>query len=182
MIPSTRTPAVANGPPRCYLSAMSATVDLSSADNVIVIRRTFDAPRELVFRVFTDPKHLAEFWGPKGMTTPVCEVDLRVGGALRVEMRGPDGVTYPCTGIYREIVPPERIVYAATTADDNPCGAGLPPRSLVTISFDDLGERTEVTVHARLQSAADRDAAIKGGFNMGWSDSLDRLAELLAAL
>ena len=96
-------------------------------------------------------------------------------------MRGPDGTAYPCTGIYREIVPPERLVYAATTGDDNPCGGGLPPHSLVTISFTDLGQdKTRVTVHAQLQSRAARDAAIAGGFNEGWMDSFDRLAALLA--
>jgi uncharacterized protein YndB with AHSA1/START domain len=146
----------------------------------IVISRILDAPRRLVFEAFTRPEHISRFWGPKFTTAAVCEVDLRVGGAFRVEMRGPDGAVYPCTGVYREIAPPERLVYAGTTADDNPCGGGLPPRALVTITFKALGRRTEVTVHAQLQSAADRDAAIAGGFNEGWNDSLDRLAEWLA--
>ena len=103
-----------------------------------------------------------------------------MGGKFSVEMRGPDGAVYPCTGIYREIVPPERIVYAATTADDNPCGGGLPPRSLVTITFAAVRDKTHITIVAQLQSRADVEAAIAGGFNMGWNDSLDRLAELLA--
>jgi uncharacterized protein YndB with AHSA1/START domain len=148
-------------------------------DNVIVISRTLDAPRDLVFEAFTDPRHLAQFWGPKITSVSDCAVDLRVGGAFRVEMRGPDGTVYPCTGIYREIVPPQRLVYASTTADDNPCGGGLPPHALVTISFEALGDRTKITIHAQLKSREAVEAAVAGGFNQGWNDSLDRLAELL---
>jgi len=157
------------------------TSDIAIGDQIIIIRRVVDAPRALVFAAFTDPKHLAQFWGPKGFTAPACEVDLRVGGRFRVEMRGPDGKTYPCTGTYREIVPPERIVYASTASDENPCGGGLPPRALVTMTFVERAGETEITIRTLLQSAADRDAAVKGGFNAGWNDSLDRLAEMLAA-
>jgi uncharacterized protein YndB with AHSA1/START domain len=159
---------------------MTSISELQAGDAVIVIRRTLDAPRELVFQMFTEPRHLAQFWGPKVTHVSVCKVNARVGGAFQVDMRGEDGTLYSCTGTYLEIVPPERIVYAATTADDNPCGGGLPPRSLVTISFEALGDKTRITIHAALQTAADREAAIAGGFSMGWNDSLDRLAELLA--
>jgi uncharacterized protein YndB with AHSA1/START domain len=148
-------------------------------DAIIVISRVVDAPRELVFEAFTDPKHLSQFWGPKWTTAPRCEVDLRVGGKFRVEMRGPDGATYPCTGVYREIDPPERLVYAGTAEDDNPCGGGLPPRSLVTMTFAEQGGKTKITIHTRLGSYADREAAIAGGFSTGWNDALDRLEALL---
>ncbi len=146
---------------------------------VIIIRRVIDAPRELVFEAFTDPKHLPHFWGPKGFSCPACEVDLRVGGAFNLQMRGPDGVDYPCSGVYREIVPPERIVYAGTASEGHPCGSGIPPRSLVTLTFAEEGEKTRLTIHTQLQSAAARDAAIAGGFNQGWNDSIDRLETLL---
>jgi len=160
---------------------MTLISDLKPGDAEIVIRRTLDAPRPLVFQMFTEPRHLAQFWGPKITHVSVCEVDLRVGGAFRVDMRDEGGAVYSCTGTYREIVPPERIVYDATTADDNPCGGGLPPRSVVTISFAAEGGKTKLTIHAQLQSRADREAAIAGGFSMGWNDSLDRLADLLAS-
>jgi uncharacterized protein YndB with AHSA1/START domain len=149
-------------------------------DAVIIISRVVDAPRELVFEALTDPKHLSQFWGPKWTTTQLCKVDLRIGGEFRVEMRGPDGAVYPCTGIYREIVPPERIVYAGTGKDDEPCGGGLPPRSLVTMTFEAQGSRTRITIHTKLGSYADREAAIAGGFNQGWNDALDRLTVLLS--
>jgi uncharacterized protein YndB with AHSA1/START domain len=159
---------------------MSAIADLAPGELIIVISREFNAPRALVFEAFTDPKHLTQFWGPKGFTCPVCEVDLRVGGKFRVEMRAPDGVVYPCVGIYREIVRPERIVYVSTADQGHPCGGGLPPRAIVTMTFADLGGRTRLTIHTRLQSAADRDAAIAGGFNEGWNDALDKLTASLA--
>jgi uncharacterized protein YndB with AHSA1/START domain len=157
-----------------------AISDLAPGDAVIVLSRVFDAPRELVFEAFTRPEHLARFWGPKGMRNTACSVDLRIGGEFRVEVEGPDGNIYPATGVYREISPPERIVYAATTADDNPCGAGLPPRSIVTLRFEAQGGKTRLTVHAQLQSRAAVEAAIAGGFNSGWEDSFDRLADVLA--
>jgi uncharacterized protein YndB with AHSA1/START domain len=159
---------------------MTTLDDLKPGEATIVISRVFDAPRELVFQAFTDPQHLSRFWGPKWTACTVREVDPRVGGAFRIEMRGPDGAVYPCTGIYREIVPPERIVLEGTAEDDNPCGGGLPPRSRVTIAFAAQGDKTRLTIHARLQTNADRDAAIAGGFNEGWNDSLDRLAAALA--
>ena len=161
---------------------MPAATDLRPPDDaVIVIRRTLDAPRELVFQAFTDPKHIVQFWGPKGFTNPGCDVELRVGGAFRVEMRAPDGATYPCSGIYREIVPPERIVYAGTGDDGNPCGGGLPPHAEVTVTFVAEGRKTRLTIHTRLRSAADREAAIKGGFESGWNDCVNRLEALLRA-
>jgi uncharacterized protein YndB with AHSA1/START domain len=160
---------------------MSATATEQTAARTIVISRTLDAPRELVFAAFTDPRHLSQFWGPRFTRVSDCAVDLRVGGAFRIEMQGPDGTVYPCTGTYREIVPPERLVYAATTADDNPCGGGLPPRSLVTITFVAVRGKTHLTIVAQLRSADDRAAAMAGGYSEGWNDSLDRLAELLAS-
>jgi uncharacterized protein YndB with AHSA1/START domain len=159
---------------------MTSIADLAPGEQIIVISRLIDAPRELVFKAFTDPEHLAQFWGPKGFSTARCSIDLRVGGEFRVDLRGPDGVSYPCTGIYRDITPPERIVYAGTASDDNPCSAGLPARSLVTMTFAAVDGKTKITIHTRLQSAADRDAAIRGGFKSGWNDSLDRLEAFLA--
>lgn len=158
---------------------MTAT-DTDVKEAVVVISRTFDAPRELVFKMFTDPKHLTQFWGPKGFTAPSCELDLRVGGAFRLEMRGPDGTEYPCTAIYREIVKPERIVYAGPPEDSPGCGGGLPPRAVVTMTFTEHGGRTTITIHTHLQSMADREAAVQMGFKEGWAASLDRLADHLA--
>src|SRR6266576_4505343 len=80
------------------------------ANRELVITRTFDTPREIVFKMWTDPKHMAQWWGPHGFTNPVCELDARPGGAIRIHMRGPDGTVYPMTGVYQESVEPERLV------------------------------------------------------------------------
>jgi uncharacterized protein YndB with AHSA1/START domain len=161
---------------------MTTIADLAPGERVILISRMVDAPRDLVFEAFTDPKHLMQFWGPKGFNCTYCEVDLRVGGVFRIEMRGPDGINYPATGIYRDIDPPTRIVYAGTADEGHPCGGGLPPRSLVTMMFAEHGKQTKITIHTLLESAADRAAALNGGFSIGWNDSLDRLAERLAKM
>ncbi|MGH6819472.1 MAG: SRPBCC domain-containing protein [Methylocella sp.] len=160
----------------------AATEAKPSEELAIVITRIFDAPSELVFKMFTDPKHLARFWGPAGFTSTVREMDPRPGGTFRLEMRGPDGATYPCEGLYREVITPERIVYSGGPDCGHPCGGGLPPRALVTITFAGHDGKTTLTINTRFESIADRDAAVKMGFNTGWASSLDRLADLLEKL
>src|SRR6266568_1315682 len=81
-----------------------------SAERVLVIERIFDAPPNLVFKAWTDPKQVAQWWGPKGFTNPVCEMDARPGGAFVIHMRAPDGTVYPTKGVFREIIEPERLV------------------------------------------------------------------------
>jgi uncharacterized protein YndB with AHSA1/START domain len=150
-----------------------------SGDLVISITRVFDAPRELDFKMFTDPKHLARFWGPKGFISTVREMDARPGGAFRIDMRGPDGTICPCEGVYREVVKPERIVYRGEPDGSHGCGGGLPPRALVMVTFAEHDGKTKLTIKTRFEAAADRDAAVQMGFNTGWASSLDRLAEIL---
>ncbi len=146
------------------------------SDNQIVMSRVFDAPRPLVFKAWTDPRHISAWWGPHGFENTECAVDLRVGGTFRLQMRAPDGKLYPCQGTYREIVEPERIAYLGVAEDSHPCGAGLPPRALVTIDFTEQQDnKTLLTIHTRLESAAAKQAAAQGGYIAGWSDSLERL-------
>lgn len=152
-----------------------------NSNHVIVISRVFDAPRELVFRAWTDARHIARWWGPNGFSGEDCEVDFRVGGGIRLQLRGPDGNRYPCDAVIREIVPPERIVFAGSPDDGPGCGAGLPPRSLVTVTFVESGGKTTLTIQTQLASAADRQAAIDSGFNPGWEQCLERLAGCLEA-
>jgi uncharacterized protein YndB with AHSA1/START domain len=154
---------------------------VGAADREIVITRDFDVPRALLFKVWTDPQHVARWWGPKGFVSSDCEIDLRVGGTFRLRMRGPDGAVYPCQGVFREIVEPERIVYAGVPDEGPACGAGLPPRSIVTVTFVERHGKTTLTIHTRLETAADRDAAVEAGFHAGWESTLERLAEQLTA-
>jgi uncharacterized protein YndB with AHSA1/START domain len=149
------------------------------AEREVVITRIYDAPRALVFKAWIDPKHLKQWWGPKVFTNPVCEVDARVGGAWRIVMRAPDGVDYPCGGVYLEIVEPERLVFTniATDKDGNPILDGL-----TTVTFAEEGRKTKLTLTTRAVALVEYAAAYLQGMEAGWTQSLESLAEELAKL
>jgi uncharacterized protein YndB with AHSA1/START domain len=151
----------------------NASAAPSSTAREIVITRVIDAPRALVFRAWTDAAHLAHWWGPEGFTNPVCEADARVGGAWRIVMRSPDGTNYPCGGVYREVVEPERLVFTniATDMAGNPVLDGL-----TTVSFAEQGGKTLLTLHTRATALVDFAVAYLAGMEAGWMQSLDRLA------
>jgi uncharacterized protein YndB with AHSA1/START domain len=143
------------------------------------ITRVFDAPRELVFKMWTDPKHVAQWWGPGGFTNPVCELDLRPGGAILIHMRGPDGTVYPMAGAYREIAEPERLVFTSAALDEN----GDPVFEILNmVTFADAAGKTKLTLHARVLSATGKAARYLVGAEMGWTQSLQRLAEYVKAV
>jgi uncharacterized protein YndB with AHSA1/START domain len=140
----------------------------------LVLTRIFNAPRERVWKAWTDPRQLALWWGPGGFTNPVCEVDLRPGGALRIDMRGPDGTVYPMSGVYREIVAPERLVFTASALDDKRRPLF---EVLNTVSFAEQAGKTRLTVHARVLSRTAGADTYLEGMEPGWSQTLDRLGE-----
>ena len=88
-----------------------STAVKAPARREVSLTRVFDAPPQLVWMAWTDPRHMAQWWGPKGFTNPVCELDLRPGGAIRIHMQAPNGAVYPMTGSFEEIVPCERLVF-----------------------------------------------------------------------
>jgi uncharacterized protein YndB with AHSA1/START domain len=143
----------------------------------IVITRIFDAPRELVFKAWIDPKHVARWWGPQGFTNPVCELDARPGGAIHIHMRGPDGVVYPMKGVFREVVEPERLVFTTSAFEDE---EGQPQlEGLTTVTFVEHEGKTKLTLHAVARGTPEAAAAL-AGMEEGWSQSLDKLAGHLA--
>lgn len=142
------------------------------------LTRVFHAPRELVWEVWTDPAHLAQWWGPDGFNNPVCEVDLRPGGALHIVMRGPDGVDYPMTGVFNEIVPPEKLVFTSIVDD----GADVHFEVLTTVTFTEQGGKTELTLQARVVAASEAAAMHLNGMQEGWTQSLARLGAYLGSL
>jgi uncharacterized protein YndB with AHSA1/START domain len=149
----------------------------SFAERELTITRVFDAPRELVFRAWTDPKHLAQWWGPKGFTNPVCEFDARVGGRLRIHMRAPDGIVYPMEGEIRELVAPERLVFSniALDASGNPLLEGL-----TTVTFAEQDGKTTLTLRTRAAAVVEYAAAFLQGMEAGWTQSIDKLQAFLA--
>ena len=130
-----------------------------------IIGRTFDAPRDLVFRMYSSLDHMKHFWGPHGSTTPVCEVDFRAGGVWHYVMRFADGNEFGVTTVYLDITPPERIMFRdAPEASRREAVALQPPTMITTIQFDDVGGRTRVTTTVRMNSVAERDMAVANGF------------------
>ena len=141
------------------------------------ITRVFDAPRALVFKAWTDAKVLAQWWGPKGFTNPVCEIDARVGGALRIHMRAPDGSIYPMKGEIREIVPPERLAFTNIAVDE--AGNHI-IEGFTTVTFADENGKTRLTLHTRGSAVVEKAVAYLQGMEMGWTMSIDKLQALLA--
>jgi uncharacterized protein YndB with AHSA1/START domain len=154
---------------------MTVSSDVSAkAQPDLCIVRLLDAPRELVFAAFTDPIHLAQWWGPNGFTTPLCELDARVGGAIRIHMRGPDGSICPLNGTYDEIVAPERLVLHLTPG-------GAPFDTMQTLTFVERDGKTELTLEVVVSKITPEAAGLLEGMEQGWSESLDRLAVAVAA-
>lgn len=150
----------------------------------LVMTRVMDAPREAVFRAWTDEKLLARWWGPKGFTTPYCRIDPRPGGVFHYCMRSPDGNDYWGRGVYKELVEPERIAFIDSFSDESGnivepsvygMGADWPSETLLTVTFDDLDGRTGLT----LRSGVPEELAESSGARQGWEEMLDRLAEYL---
>ncbi len=143
----------------------------------VILTRVFDAPRSLVWKAWTDPKMMAQWWGPKGFSNPVCEMDVRPGGKMRIHMTGPDGTVYPMTGMFREVVPPERLVFSnvAEDLDGKPLLEGE-----TTVTFEEQGGKTRLTVRSSARAVEPIGDDMLKGMNEGWTQSLDRLADLVA--
>ncbi|MHA4810801.1 SRPBCC family protein [Flavitalea flava] len=143
----------------------------------LTIIRIFDAPREMVFKAWTHAGHLANWWGPAGFTNPVCQIDLRPGGAIRIDMKGPDGTVFPMSGTFREIIEPERLVFVSTAiADEN----GIPQlEALNTVTFENQNGMTKLTLHVTVTKASPAADQAISGMSGGWNQSQDRLAAYL---
>jgi uncharacterized protein YndB with AHSA1/START domain len=148
----------------------------SSAEREIKIERVFDAPRDRVFAVYTDPALIPEWWGPRGTTTIVDEMDVRTGGRWRFIMRDADGTETGFRGAYREVTPPERIVQ---TFEWEPMAGHV---SVETATFEDLGDRTKVTTISLFHTREERDGMLASGMEGGLNETYARLDELLARL
>ena len=150
----------------------------SDADRELVYTRILDAPRELVFAAWTDPKHLAQWWGPNGFTITIRSIDVRPGGEWRFVMHGPDGVDYENKITYDEIVMPERLVYSHGGGDDVE-----PVQFKTTVTFEDHGGKTKLTMRALFPSATERDRVVeKYGAVEGANQTLDRLTAHLGTM
>jgi uncharacterized protein YndB with AHSA1/START domain len=159
-------------------SSASTTSARAAGWPELVITRIIDVPPETVFKAWTDPKQVAQWWGPHGFTNPVCELDVRRGGAIRIDMRGPEGTVYPMTGVYQEIVEPKRLVFtsAALGKEGNPLF-----EVLNAVTFAEQSDKTTLTLQARVVKAT-ADAPYLEGMEAGWTQSLERLEEYLTKM
>jgi uncharacterized protein YndB with AHSA1/START domain len=145
----------------------------ATSDRELVMSRIFDAPRSLVFKAWTEPEHMSKWFGPKGFVSTVLRCDPRPGGSYRLHMLGPDGDHW-LQGVYREIVEPERLVSTFAWADAD--GRATRPETVLTITLEDLGGKTKLTLRQSLfESVTARDE-----HNSGWNSSFEKLAEYLA--
>jgi uncharacterized protein YndB with AHSA1/START domain len=154
-------------------STRTATVT-TPGDREIRIEREFDAPRERVFAVYTDPELIPQWWGPRSTTTEVVEMDVRTGGDWRFVAHDDDGGQTGFRGTYREVTPPERIVQ--TFEWD-----GMPGHvSVETAEFEDLGDRTRMVITSVFHTTEERDGMLGSGMEGGMNDTYDRFDEVLA--
>ena len=151
-------------------------VELPS-DREVIITRTFAAPRRLVWEAMSKPEYVRRWYGLAVLSLTVCEIDHRVGGAWRFVLRAPDGSEHGFSGVYREIVAPERVVY---TENYEQIGPGH--EIVVTTTLEERSGQTTLRSHLAYQSKADRDGHIQSGMEAGMNESHARLAELLATL
>lgn len=161
---------------------MAGENSVNAPERTLITTRTFGAPRELVYRAWTDPKQLAKWFPPEGFTSPRCEIDPRPGGVFRVDMKAPDGPpfngkVYPGPGVVREVVPNERLVFSM----EPELGDGQTmPMVLMTVTFEDQAGKTKLTVEQTLPSVADLETMTKTGMAEGIRQSLDKLAGVLS--
>jgi uncharacterized protein YndB with AHSA1/START domain len=158
--------------------------DSTIAKDAIVIERTFDAPVDLIWQMWTQPEHFKKWYGPRGFTVPVAEMDVRVGGKRLICMESPDGsMKMWTTGEHTEVAPNERLVYTESMADENgnkvappSAGEGHPGTTLVTVQLEALGGRTKMTMtHAGVPAA-------EGGASAGWEQAFAKLADHIDTL
>lgn len=147
-------------------------------EHELFLTRTFDASPDVVFKAWTDPAVLRQWWGPKGYTNPVLEVDPQPGGAIRIHMRAPDGTVYPMTGVFESIVEPTQIVFTIAVPDQE--GNFLfATRNTISLAPTDNG-KTLLTVQVSVFKSTPQAAPYLAGMEMGWAQMLDRLAGILA--
>lgn len=150
----------------------------------LLMMRECDAPREIIWKAWTDPDLIKQWWGPDGVTIPTAEFDARVGGKIYIVMlAGPElgpmkGQKWPMSATIKELIAPERLVFTSAAIDE-PSGTTL-LENLVTVTLADMGGETTMTVHVVVTMSTEKAAAALAGMQMGWNQQLDKLVKLMA--
>ena len=143
----------------------------------VLITGDIEAPRPLVFEAWTNPRHVARWWGPLGFSNARCEIDLRPGGAIRIDLVAPDGTLYPMTGFFQEIIEPEKLIFSTSPVD----GLGHSLLDVLnTVTFVDRGDQTKIAIEAKVLRSTEESEPYLAGMESGWMQSLDRLNTYLA--
>lgn len=143
------------------------------ASRELVITRIYNVPQALMFKAWTEPKYIAQWWGPHEFTNPVCELDVRPGGSILIDMRASDGVVFPMKGTFHEVEAPERLVFTSRAFEDDAGNVGLEAHN--TVTFTEYNGKTKLLLRAVvIQSALGVDYAIDG-MEQGWNQSFDKL-------
>jgi len=150
------------------------------ADRELTLTRLIDAPREKLYRAWTDPSLLKQWFAPLPYTTPVAELDVRLGGSAFIVMRGPDGKDLPNHGVYLEVVPNQRLV--STDAYTKAWEPSEKPFMTLILTFEDEGGKTRYTARVHHWTAADCEAHEKMGFHQGWGICADQLTALVTKI
>ena len=148
-----------------------------SENKTVNIEYEFNAPRSLVWDAWTKPEHFSQWWSPDMFTIPVCELDVRVDGKIRIDMQGPDGVVYPSSGVFKEIVEPQRLVFTNSPLDAS--GNKL-FEVLQTVVLSEQNGKTKLTLKAEVISATADAAPYLAGMEMGLNQAINKLDKLVS--
>jgi len=158
-----------------YLSDIANSPVMNSRE--VVITRIMDAPRDLVYKAWTDPAMVSKWWGPDLFTIPLCDLEVRPGGRIRIDMRAPDGSIYPMNGAYREVSPPTKLIFTSAALD----GDGNPMFEILnTVLFEEHGGKTTLVLRAGILTAGPEAAPYLAGMEQGWNQSIERLGKYLS--
>jgi uncharacterized protein YndB with AHSA1/START domain len=153
---------------------------VEAGNRELVLERTIDASPEKVYRCWTEPELMKQWFAPKPWSTPRVQTDVRPGGSSVVTMRSPEGQDFPCLGVYLEVEPNRRLVF--TDAYTSGWEPSAKPFFTAVLTFEDIGGKTKYTARALHWTAEDREAHEKMGFHEGWGTCADQLEELARTL
>lgn len=145
----------------------------------MIFRRRLNAPVELVYRMWTEAEHIGVWWTPYGFTSKVRRLEACKGGRLAIDLKSPEGDVYPCRGFYLDLEKPGSVVLQGDETIENPCGAGLPPHTVLHISLLDSDHQTDLRMQVRFPSGTAMEAAREHGFVQGWESVLKTMEEIL---
>ena len=140
----------------------------------LTLTHIFDASIDLVFDIWTNPKHVAQWWGPKDFKNPVCEMDARPGGAILIHMQDPNNAVYRMRGVFHEVIKPKKLVFSASGHEDEHNNPQL--ETLNTITFTEINGKTKLTLHVEVITSSPQVQSALENMEEGWTQSLERLA------